>query len=265
MSDKTPFVELTVAGTSFLGRTLALEMNAGLAGPRTGGWIDLDNRDGEVSQAVKKGEVIQVAGGRLGNGKTALLTGTLPKEPRQGQGSRKHAIRIDLADGWASTDNVLVVNALMDVTPREVMNHVLGLAGVTNTRLSAKTFPRLHHVVLDGVNLAHTARIVEEAWRLEDWRVGFDPDGLFFWESWTESPAATATPTVFGGEDLLRLERRPGETGVAEFFFEAGLFPGDLIELPLDDAAQTVRIEHRRHYFDGNRFRTEVRFGPIPS
>lgn len=260
-ASKTPYIELIVAGEQLAGRTLACSLDGSLAAPRALGWIELDDRDGVASAAAVKDAAIEIIGGRRGLEEITLLTGTIPRDPSRGEGAQKHILRVPLADGWAAADKILAIQTLMDVTPQEVLQRLLALAGIAKKRLTMQAFQPKHQVVLDGVSLAGAAQYVKKIWELEDWVVGFDPDGLFFWEPWSEHPAAGEKPEILGEDELLKLKTDDGGGGRAETFFHAPLFPGGLVEL----MGEEKRIEQRRHYFDGNRFRTEIRYGPVPA
>lgn len=259
-TSKTPYLELEIEGDRLSGRTLACELSAGISAPRATGWMMLDNRDGAISSAAK-GAAIRLLGGRRGGTERTILTGTIPRDPRRGAGARKHELRVELADGWAAADEARAVQTLMDVTPQEVLELLLGLAGIADKRLTLLPFIRRHHVVLNNVNLAGAVRQVAKIWEPEEWMVGFEGDGTFYWESRLESPAALAPPAVFLGGDLTELEREDDGTGRAGMFFAPELIPGGMVVL----LEETGRITWRRHFFDGKRFRTEIRYGPLTS
>ena len=148
MTTKTPFAELVVDGERLSGLTEGLELNIGLQNPVVAGWIGLNDRDGEASRLVKKDAVVQLLGGRRGGGESALLTGIVAGDPERGGGAAvKHVLHVRLADRWAVASRVNFVETLMDVTPQDVLNHVLGASGLSEKRLTARAFERLHHLV----------------------------------------------------------------------------------------------------------------------
>lgn len=265
MSDtsKTPFAELIVDGTRLAGRTEALDLSRSFAAPLAGGWIALDDHDGEAGKVVKKNAELTLVAGRRGESEITLLTGIVAGEAEHGNGAaEKHILRARLADRWAVAARVSVVETLMDVTPQEVLDHVFGLAGLTDKRLTGQAFERRHQVVLSGETLAGAVSLVKLMWEIGDWAAGFDGEGTFFWEPWAEHAGATGDAAAFDGDELLLLETDRTGGGRLELFFEPGLFPGGRIK-PLEEPEG--RIEHVRHVFDGARFRTEVAYGPLPS
>lgn len=262
MSTKTPFAELVVDGERLAGRTEGLELNVGFGNPVVSGWIGLNDQDGAASDIVEKDAEIQLLGGRRGEGETALLTGIVAGDPERGGGAAaNHVLHVRLADRWAVASRVSVVNTLMDVTPQDVLNHVLGLAGLSEARLTPRAFEPLHHFVLQGESLPGVAGLIRASWELEDWAVGFDGEGTFFWEPWVEHPGGTGTARELTGGELLELKTHRDGGGSFELFFAPDLFAGQRV-LVLEEPEG--RIEHLRHFFDGTRFRTQVVYGPIP-
>ena len=106
------------------------------------------------------------------------------------------------------------------------------------------------------------ASLIRGSWELEDWAVGFDGGGTFYWEPWAEHPGGIGGAKELTGSDLLELQTHRDGGGNFELFFAPQLFSGQRVQVMEEPGG---RIEHLRHYFNGSRFRTQVVYGPIPS
>jgi hypothetical protein len=299
-SRKVPYVELSTVDTSVNARILGFELRQELKDPRALGFLEFHDPTGEIANLLDAGTDIQVRGGRRGGLSYPLLTGIVTRSPvRDPTPARK--LHVPIADGWAKADRglSLFTGLSLPVTPQVLLGNAMQVAGVQAGRLSARGFPERRTPAANW-KFGKAVKEIGVMWGLDntdqeqnrldkqsgsmsedfDWVTGFDADGVFFWEAWSEGPLA-ATPAVeFTADDLIafgreepepveglqpteREARRLARQAKASFevFFDPTLVPGKRVTLIGED----YRIVRRRHYYDGQRFRTEASCGAIPA
>jgi hypothetical protein len=301
---KVPYIELSTADAKINARILGFELRQELKYPRALGYIDLWDPAGEIAARLEAGTDIKVRGGRRGGSAHPLLTGIVSRSPERDP-SPARKLHVPIADGWAKADRAepfQIGSGSNLLTPQDLLTQVLQKAGFTATRLSARSFPGFLTPFAPGWELGQAVKELDNMLGLtestdsfikqfdkatpgskpgtQDWVTGFDAEGTFFWEDWREGPLAKLPPVAFTADDLITFDREEPEPveGVAasereqrklargpkcsfEVFFDPTLVPGRRVRL----IGEEFRIVWRRHYHDGERFRTEASCGAVPA
>lgn len=183
--------------------------------------------------AIRAGAEVVIQAGYREKGSWVLFAGTaidVAWGPR---------VRLQCRDRMDRLHRTHVTQALADVTAREVVDYVVGQAGLDSTNLSNAETPRRHYFVLSGQNAIEAIRLVNRTWQL-DFGFFIDPeDGSFWWGAWDESPRSRADAVRFEyGRNIVRLEPFTRERyGLLETIF-----------LPYVRHSQPLRIVDRRYW-----------------
>lgn len=107
-------------------------------------------------------------------------------------------------------------DTFLDATPQEAIAYVLGKAGITRTKLSAKQYPRRRRTPIRQMDAIQAINAIDAAWNIST-RFFFS-GGVFYWGT---EPEQTRLYTFEYGVNIITLERVGGlwvlETASAPF------------------------------------------------
>lgn len=177
-----PVVEIEI-GDFIVRRIVDLKLVTGRASPLDRADIVLPV-EGLDPAAIVREAPVHIRAGYREKGLWPLFTGSVVDV------AWHHQVRLLCRDRMEDLRSTRIVESFVDVTPREVVDRALDLAGVTNRQLSDSVQDRRHYYVLTGQNVIEVIRLVNRSWGLDDWAFYWEPepDGALWWGPWEESP-----------------------------------------------------------------------------
>lgn len=82
-----------------------------------------------------------------------------------------------------------ISKAFIQVSPQEIIKYGLMAAGVDNYILGSSSFPPLPGFTAANESVISLFKRINKSWKaLEDWDFYFEPEDIFYWGPWEESP-----------------------------------------------------------------------------
>jgi hypothetical protein len=208
--------------------------------------INIDALD--LSGTIAKGQPVQIWQGYREKGLWPVFSGSVADT------QSKRLFTVYCKDAMEQLRHQTITRSFVDTQPRDVIQYVLGVCGVSNYKLSARTLPRKHTFILAGKNGIEAIKLVNRSWGLDDWRFYFEPTGEFWWGPWEESERYQQGEivTLEYGRNLLDLTPSDYATGTLKTIALPFVRHSELIKI-VDDRfwgeEVTARVERIKHHF----------------
>lgn len=112
---------------------------------------------------------------------------------------------IMLKDAMIMLEDTVITNTFLDTTPHELMNYMLGKAGISNAKLSRKMFPKKARVPIVRKNAIAMIQDIHAIWKIKE--PFFFADDVFYWG---ERPEQVHVYEFEYAENIISLERSGG-------------------------------------------------------
>ncbi|WP_249725585.1 serine/arginine repetitive matrix protein 2 [Paenibacillus dendritiformis] len=134
---------------------------------------------------------------------------------------------IILKDGMILLEETIVSNTFLDVTPQEMLNYLLGKAGISNSVLSPKMFPKKARLpILQKTALA----VIEDIRSIWKAQMPFFFSGNVFY--WGEQPEQPLIYEFVYAENIISLER------------SGGAWELETVSVPFVRHSHVIRVQH---------------------
>lgn len=183
--------------------------------------------------AIQKGMAVNIWQGYREKGLWQIFSGSVVDL------SAQKALTIYCKDQAERLRTTFITQAFSDIIPQEIVKFCLQRAGVTNYRLSARSFTPRHAFVVSGKNVLNVLRLVSQTWGLDDFSWYFSPEGDFYWGPWEESGRQQQGEMVIleYGKNIIDL--KPSDYGTGEL---------TTIALPFLRHSHLIRIRDQRFW-----------------
>ncbi|MFW5435205.1 serine/arginine repetitive matrix protein 2 [Paenibacillus apiarius] len=112
---------------------------------------------------------------------------------------------IVLKDGMIMLEDTIITNTFLDTTPHELLNYMLGKAGISNARLSRKVFPKKVRVPIVRKNAISMIQDIHAVWKIQE--PFYFVEDVFYWG---ERPEQSVVYEFVYAENIITLERSGG-------------------------------------------------------
>ncbi|BFH11083.1 hypothetical protein J6TS7_02830 [Paenibacillus dendritiformis] len=135
---------------------------------------------------------------------------------------------IILKDGMILLEETIISNTFLDVTPQEMLNYLLGKAGISNSVLSPKMFPKKARLPIVQKTALAVIEEIRSVWKVQQMPFFFSGDVFY----WGEQPEQTVVYEFVYAENIISLER------------SGGAWELETVSVPFVRHSHVIRVQH---------------------
>ncbi|MDR9503414.1 serine/arginine repetitive matrix protein 2 [Brevibacillus agri] len=132
-----------------------------------------------------------------------------------------------LKDDMLLLEDTIITNTFLDATPQEILSFCLNKAGIKESKISTKTYPKKAVVPIHRKNVIAVIEAIHSLWKIKE--PFFFADGVFYWGKQPEQARVYAFEYA---ENIISLQRRDG------------LWELETVSAPFIRHSNLIRVDH---------------------